>query len=100
MALSAVSAAVAAYSAYSTDQNQKAATAASKENATKAAAAADEANNKANQKRANSSALLSSNQLAGKGGQAGTMLTGPGGIDMSSLSLGRSTLLGGAIGGG
>lgn len=65
------------------------------ENAKKTATAADEANNKANQKRANSSGLLSSNQMAAKGGQSGTMLTGPTGVDPTALQLGKTTLLGG-----
>lgn len=86
---------VAAYSAYSGNKNAKKARVQNQENAEKSAAMADEANNKANQKRSDGSALLSSNQLAGKGGQSGTMLTGPNGIDPASLSLGKTTLLGG-----
>lgn len=56
---------------------------------------AEEAVNKANQKRPNVAGMLSSNQMAAKGGQSGTMLTGPGGIDPSKLQLGKTTLLGG-----
>ena len=33
--------------------------------------------------------------MAGKAGQSGTMLTGPQGVDPSSLLLGKSSLLGG-----
>lgn len=95
MGIAAVGAAISAYSAYSTNKNQKAAQAENRNQAEKTAALADQANNKANQKTANGSALLTSNQLAGKGGQAGTMLTGAGGIDPSSLALGKTTLLGG-----
>ena len=54
------------------------------------------ANNQANQKRVSSSALLSSNEMAAKGGQSGTMLTGPGGVDPNTLRLGKTTLLGGS----
>ncbi len=109
MAVSAAFAAVAvsAGGAYISNKNSKKAQAqareaqeqnlaASEKTAASASAASAEANNKANQKRANSSALLSSNQMAGKGGQSGTMLTGPGGVDPSTLQLGRTTLLGGA----
>jgi hypothetical protein len=88
-------AAVTAGSAYVNHQDQKEAQAQNTANAKKTATQADEANNKANQKRANSSALLSSNQMAAKGGQSGTMLTGPTGVAASSLQLGKTTLLGG-----
>lgn len=53
---------------------------------------AEQANNKANQKRADPTALLAS--AMGKGGQGGTMLTGPNGIDPAALQLGKNTLLG------
>lgn len=84
-----------AYSSHEATSAQKDANAQSRKNAQAAAQQADEANNKANQKRANSSALLSSNQQAGKGGTAGTMLTGPGGVAANTLQLGKTTLLGG-----
>lgn len=58
------------------------------------AAAADEANNKANAKSPNTSALMAANMLAAKGGQSGTMLTGPQGVDPGSLMLGKTSLLG------
>lgn len=97
MAVSAAFAAVAvsAGGIYISNQNAKKAQAQGREQAEDTAKAASQANNKANQKRANSSALLSSNQMAGKGGQSGTMLTGPGGVDPSALQLGKTTLLGG-----
>lgn len=57
--------------------------------------AADQALNRANPKKPNTSALLSSIEQSAKGGPSGTMLTGPTGIDPSQLTLGRSTLLGG-----
>jgi hypothetical protein len=88
-------AAITAGSAYVNHQDQKEAQAQARDQASKTAKAADEANNKANQKRANSSALLSSNQMAAKGGQSGTMLTGPSGVDPTALQLGKTTLLGG-----
>lgn len=96
MAFSAIaSIAVSAYSAYNARSNAKDAAAQGRTTAERTERAATEATNKANQKKVNSSALLSSNQLAAKGGQSGTMLTGPGGIDPSMLSLGKTTLLGG-----
>ena len=54
-----------------------------------------EANNKANAKTPDATALMAANLAASKNGQAGTLLTGPGGVDPNSLKLGRSTLLGG-----
>lgn len=53
-----------------------------------------EAMNKANQKQPDTAAITAENKAAGKSGQSGTMLTGPTGIDMSSLLLGKNTLLG------
>lgn len=50
----------------------------------------DQATNKANAKTPDIAALLKQNT----GGPGSTMLTGSGGIDPSSLMLGRSTLLG------
>ena len=63
-------------------------------NAAKQERAADEANNRANQKRPDTMALLDAAQQAGKAGVSGTMLTGPQGIDPNALSLGKNTLLG------
>jgi hypothetical protein len=100
MAVSAMVAAVAVTAGVAIDSHnqQKKAQAQNLDQAKKTANAADEANNKANQKRANSSSLLSSNQMAAKGGQAGTMLTGPTGVDPGTLQLGKTTLLGGGGG--
>lgn len=97
MAISAMAAvaAVTAGSAYVSHQDQKKAQEQNIKQAKETATAAEEANNKANQKRANTSALLSSNQMAAKGGQAGTMLTGPSGVAPNTLQLGKTTLLGG-----
>jgi len=87
--------AVAAYSANKQAGAQKDATNQATANAKATATAAEEANNKANQKKPDSDALLSANLTAGKTGQASTMLTGPAGIDPSTLTLGKTTLLGG-----
>lgn len=62
--------------------------------ADKAAAAADQAQNKANQKRPDTSAILSAAGQAGKAGESGTLLTGPLGVNSSQLNLGKNTLLG------
>lgn len=77
---------------------QQAAADQAENNARATAELAQQAFNKSNQKRPNTGAMLSSNQMAGKGGQAGTMITGPGGIDPSLLKLGKTTLLGGGGG--
>lgn len=58
------------------------------------ATAADQAMNKANQKRPDVSAILDAATQSGRAGVSGTMLTGAQGVDPSSMSLGRSTLLG------
>lgn len=75
-------------SAQSDAQNQ------AKQSAKDQATNADIAMNRANQKSPDTSAILSGIQQAGKSGQSGTMLTGPTGVDSSSLTLGKSTLLG------
>lgn len=88
----------AASSAYSTDQQRKSAHAAmdqASQQADAQAKAADQQMNAANQKKPDTSAILSAIQQQGKGGVSGTMLTGPQGIDLSQLNLGKSTLLGG-----
>ena len=58
----------------------------------KQAELADQANNKANVKTPDILALLAANKSPG--GVGSTMLTGPGGVDTSKLTLGRNTLLG------
>jgi hypothetical protein len=63
-------------------------------NADRTAAQADQDFNRANQKKPDTSAILSAAQQAGKGGQSGTMLTGAQGVDPSALTLGKNTLLG------
>jgi hypothetical protein len=51
--------------------------------------------NKAASRAPDSASLISQAQQKAKGGVTGTMLTGPTGVDPASLSLGKSTLLGG-----
>lgn len=63
-------------------------------NADRQAREAEQANNRANQKRANTGAALDNATQAGKAGASGTMLTGSQGIDASLLNLSKSTLLG------
>ena len=93
-----------AYSIYSGEKQAKAQQAAQQQalqmqqqQATAAqqqASQAQQAMNAQNQKQPNSSAILSAVQQAGRGGQSGTMLTGPQGVDPNSMTLGKSTLLG------
>ena len=94
-AVAVVSAGSAAYEAKQSQVAQshagQAAVAAAKANAQ----AADEANNQANAKSPDVSAQLAANLAAGKQGASGTMLTGPGGVDPNTLTLGSSSLLGG-----
>lgn len=95
----AASAAVAGTAvAFTQGQKQQAAVEDAQKQAKAAAAkqerAAEEANNRANQKGADTMALLSAAQQAGKAGMSGTMLTGPQGVSPSALSLGKNTLLG------
>lgn len=56
--------------------------------------AAEEATNRANMKRPNTARIIDEASQAGKSGASGTMLTGPQGIDTSTLTLGKNTLLG------
>jgi len=92
----AAAAAAGAYTAYESNQEQKSVNKENKARAQANALASEQATNKANQKQVDSAGLLSSNAEAAKGGQSGTLLTGPGGVNPSALTLGRTTLLGGA----
>ena len=56
---------------------------------------ADQEYNKANRQTADVGAIGDESMLAGKGGAAGTMLTGNMGVDPDKLNLSKSTLLGG-----
>ena len=97
--VAAVAVGVSAVSAYASYQDQKKAVAA-QEQANKQAAAdakrtadlADQATNKANRKTPDYAALLAGNAMTK--GVGSTMLTGPSGVDASSLTLGRNQLLG------
>ena len=87
-----------AYSVYSGEKQQSAQKKANQQaqaNAAKQAQQAEQEINRANQKSPDVGALLSANQQQSLSGQSGTMLTGSQGIDPSSLTLGKSTLLGG-----
>lgn len=84
-------------SIYSGMEQKKAADNASRQaqaNADKMASEADQATNRANQKRPDTAAILGAAQQAGRAGASGTMLTGPTGVDPSTLQLGKNTLLG------
>lgn len=50
--------------------------------------------NRANQKAPDTANIISENIRGAKGGQSGTLLTGPAGVQTDKLLLGRSTLLG------
>lgn len=95
-----ISAGVGAYSAYnanSAQDDQKDANRKAENKARETQNLAEQAHNKLNQKKpANANTLLTENAGLGKGGVAGTMLTGPSGIDPAKLQLGKSTLLGGS----
>lgn len=106
-AVTAVVATVAttAYSIYNGQQQAKAQAKAAQQaqaNADRQAALADQQFNSANQKKPNVAGLLAANSGGGGGpgagggtpGVAGTMLTGPAGVDLGTLNLGKSTLLG------
>lgn len=85
------------YSIYQGNQAAKAQGQAARQataQATKQADMADQATNRANKKRPNAGAMLEANKQASASGGGSTMLTGPGGVDMGSMSLGRNTLLG------
>jgi len=58
----------------------------------------DEQNNRMNARGPDIDALFAANELEGQQAGAGTMLTGPTGVDPNSLMLGKNTLLGGAAG--
>lgn len=58
------------------------------------AKSSEQAINAANKKSPDISSIMSEATQDAKGGAAGTMLTGPQGIDPNQLSLGKSTLLG------
>lgn len=74
--------------------NQKSAQATASAAALKQEKAAEEATNRSLSKSPNSSAILSAAEQTSKSGVSGTMLTGPTGVDPTSLTLEKKTLLG------
>jgi hypothetical protein len=94
-AIVAIAAAASAYNGMEQRKDAKAAAAQATANAKKTAAAAERDTNAANAKAPDVASLLSGNQQAATGGAGSTMLTGPSGVDLSQLTLGKSTLLGG-----
>lgn len=65
-----------------------------KKAALKQEAQADQAFNKANAKSPDVASIMSGASQSARSGGSGTMLTGPQGIDMAALNLGKNTLLG------
>lgn len=57
--------------------------------------ASETAQNAANKKTPDISSIIARAAQSGASGVSGTMLTGPSGVNQSSLNLGKSTLLGG-----
>lgn len=76
-------------------QQQKTAQGEAKVAAEKQQQTAEQNVNRAASKQPDSGAILSAAGQAAKGGPAGTMLTGPMGVNQADLNLGKSTLLGG-----
>lgn len=74
---------------------QRQAQAEAKTAAEKQQSTAEQNVNRANAKQPDAGAILSAATQAAKGGPAGTMLTGPQGVNPNELALGKSTLLGG-----
>jgi hypothetical protein len=101
LAVGATGAGIAAYNGVKSGQSQAAALK-SQTTATQTAEAAslsterknETATNAASQKTPDITSILSQAANASKVGVGSTMLTGPGGVAGSSLSLGKSTLLG------
>lgn len=77
-------------------KQQKKAASQAEENANKLYSQQEQANNRMNARKPNVDALFAQNQIEGQQGASGTMLTGPQGVDPSSLTLNKNTLLGGA----
>lgn len=94
VAAAAVGAATSAYQGRQQGKEAKAASQRAADAARAQATAADREFNRQNMKRPDVGALLSSNTLAAQGGNQGTMLTGPMGVDPGMLQLQRNTLLG------
>ena len=74
---------------------QRTAQAEAKTAAEKQQQTSEQAVNRANAKSPDAGAIMSAATQAAKGGPAGTMLTGPQGVNTADLNLGKTTLLGG-----
>lgn len=85
----------AAYSGKQAANAQDKATKQAEKAAAATASQAEQEFNKANAKKPDIGAITSANQQAAAGGAGSTMLTGAMGVDPTSLSLGKTTLLGG-----
>lgn len=83
-----------AYASNKAAKAQKAAQGQAQRAAAAQAQKAEEATNRALAKTPDTMAMLSANQRRAKGGIAGTMITGPAGVNPSNLTLARTTLLG------
>jgi hypothetical protein len=101
LGVGAVGAGVAAYDGAKANQNQKAAlksqttaTQTAEANALSTERKNETAANAANQQAPDIASILSQAANSSKVGIGSTMLTGPGGVNNNSLSLGKSTLLG------
>lgn len=88
------SVAASAYSANKQANAQKSAANQASDNAAKAATQADQAYNAAHGKVPNVQGIQDNQATAALSGSGSTMLTGAGGVDPSSLTLGKNTLLG------
>lgn len=85
---------VSAYNGNKQANAAKSATEQATQAAQQQATQADQAFNKANAKQPNTAALADANIGAAAGGAGSTTLTGPLGVDPTTLSLGKQTLLG------
>jgi len=97
-AIGATAAVASTYVAYDSAKNsaemQNKQLALAEQTAKKQAEDSDQAINRANQKTPDVQAIMSGSSRDAKGGGGGTMLTGPAGVDPSTLSLSKTTLLG------
>lgn len=97
-AIGATAAVASTYVAYDSAKKsaeiQNAQLAIAKDSAQKQAKASDEAINRANQKTPDVQSIMSGASRDAKGGGGGTMLTGPAGVDPSTLALSKTSLLG------
>lgn len=95
VAVSATAAAVQYDQARDAARDQRRAQDAAAAKAKESARKADEEFNRLNMKKPNISGIFAQNAQASAGGVGSTMLTGPGGVNLSNSILGKTTLLGG-----